>query len=545
GLVFTNWTAVGIDLADPSLREFQFTMPSSDVTLTANYEKAYAYLTIDGVSRQVAIGETVPVTAAASRGGLVFTNWTVVGIDLADPSLRELRFTMPSRDVTLTANYAKNYFYLTIDGVSRQVSAGEPIEVTAALSRGELEFIDWTAVGIDLPDPSLSTLKFAMPAQNVTLVTNYGSSQTYESSQTYRVTIVDARRHEQRLFTAGDSVTMTASSKDGLEFVNWTAVGIDLSAPSLPTVKFMMPAHDVTLIANYSALPYLVIDLSGGPKANSYPIRYSATPPDLTSDTCRTTELWLRHIPKGTFIMGSPNSEMGRGSEEKQHNVTLTQDYYIGVFECTQRQWELVMGTNPSYFSVPAYYATRPVECVSYSMLRGSSTTGGNGWPTYGHAVDAGTFFGKVQDKTSMAFDLPTETQWEYACRAGTATALNSGKNLTNKDTCPNMGEVGRYKSNSRKEPKGTSKVGSYKPNAWGLYDMHGNVDEWCLDWYADQYSDSAWQDPQGPPMGERRVSRGGNLSFVASFCRSASRAFFLPDKARPFTGFRVTCVCE
>ena len=247
---------------------------------------------------------------------------------------------------------------------------------------------------------------------------------------------------------------------------------------------------------------YAVVDLSGGPNATSYPVRYTNIAPDLKDDTCRTTELWLRRIPAGTFTMGSPEDEVVHQKNETQHEVTLTRDYYIGVFECTQRQWELVMGTNPSYFNNVDYYATRPVEQVTYDMIRGMGVQAGLGWPTYGHIVDAGSFMCKLQEKTGLVFDLPTEAQWEYACRAGTTTALNSGKNLRSTGNDANMGLVGRYSTNggsgySQNCPpsKGTAKVGSYLPNAWGLYDMHGNVKEWCLDWY-DIYDEGAVAKP-------------------------------------------------
>ena len=112
---------------------------------------------------------------------------------------------------------------------------------------------------------------------------------------------------------------------------------------------------------------YVVVDLSSGPDSDHYPVRGTDTPPDLNDDTCRTTELWLRRIPAGKFMMGSPSNEYGRGSAsiEPQHEVTLTQDFYLGVFECTQKQWELVMGTKPSYFNNAECYTTRPVEKVS------------------------------------------------------------------------------------------------------------------------------------------------------------------------------------
>ena len=287
---------------------------------------------------------------------------------------------------------------------------------------------------------------------------------------------------------------------------------------------------------------YLVVDLSGGPEAESYPVRFSTIGPNLADDACRTTELWLRRIPRGTFTMGSPKDELGRGADETQHQVTLT-PCYIGVFEMTQKQYELVMGSNPSKYQGD----TRPVEQVSYDDLRGTSAEGGAGWPAKGHAVDATSFFGVLRAKTGLEFDLPTEAQWEYACRAGTTTALNSGKNLTATDECPNLAEVGRYYYN-RNDGKGGygehTKVGCYLPNAWGLYDMHGNVWEWCLDRWGD-YSTDAVTDPAGADSGSTRVVRGGSWNNVAQDCRSASRSssVYGPSYRNSLIGFRLVCL--
>ena len=271
----------------------------------------------------------------------------------------------------------------------------------------------------------------------------------------------------------------------------------------------------------------------------------SSVGPDLSSDTCRTTELWLRRIPKGTFVMGSPKGEVGRNVcyGEPQHQVTLTQDCYIGVFEMTQRQYELIYGSNPSKYKGDC----RPVERISYDDIRGTGSTQGAGWPRYGHAVDEGSFLGRLRAKTGLLFDLPTEAQWEYACRAGTTTALNTGKNLTSIEQDSAMDEAGRYASN-RSDGKGGysqhTKVGSYLPNAWGLYDMHGNVYEWCLDWY-DDYPSGAVTDPVGRQRGSGRVLRGGYWrDSGARDCRSAYRTFLnYPSYAYYGNGFRVVCL--
>ena len=275
---------------------------------------------------------------------------------------------------------------------------------------------------------------------------------------------------------------------------------------------------------------YLVVDLNTGA------ITTSSAGPDLSDDTCRTTELWLRRIQKGTFTMGSPDTEVGRFSSETQHQVTLTEDFYIGVFPITQKQFFLVYGSNPSNYQGD----TRPVEKINYGILRGESK--GAGWP-FSNEVDEDSFLGKLRAKTGRDFDLPTEAQWEYACRAGTTTALNTGKNLTWPSQDSAMDEAGRYLSNQKDGRGGYSehtKVGSYLPNAWGLYDMHGNVRECCLDWYQKDLGNSAVTDPKGPATGTERSDRGGSFFFYAQHCRSATRNKLSPLGSSPFLGGRV-----
>ena len=280
---------------------------------------------------------------------------------------------------------------------------------------------------------------------------------------------------------------------------------------------FNSTAFSVKISALTGGSPYLVVDLSGGADAHSYPVSYlNQIPSGGWTEEYKTTKMVLRLLPPGTFTMGSPSDERGRDSDENLHQVTLTKPFYVGVFEVTQKQWELVMGENPSWYKDDK----KPVHNVKYNEIRGS--VNGAGWPAH-NQVDADTFMGRLRSKANMLFDLPTEAQWEYACRAGAGTAWNNGTTTTNSYSDGNLNKLGSYSKNSDGMP---TYVGSFLPNAWGLYDMHGNAREWCLDWYGDYQSDLVI-DPVGAKenkSGYDRVSRGGSYGDSAGSCRSATR---------------------
>ena len=280
---------------------------------------------------------------------------------------------------------------------------------------------------------------------------------------------------------------------------------------------------------------YLVVDMSGGRSAARWPVSYlDEVPSGGWTDEYKTEKLVLRYIPAGSFIMGGRATDYPGAVNTNLHMVTLTKPFYIGVFECTQRQWELVMGNRPSFFTNETCWATRPVDQVSYLDIRGSVF--GREWPKH-MMVDDGSFLGVVRAKTgNLLFDLPTDAQWEYACRAGTTTALNSGKNLTGEMDCENMNEVARYRFNSNndnltQDEKAnctvqycSAKVGSYIPNGWGLFDMHGNLWEHCIDRALALAVGSI--DPTGgnDTALTKRVIRGGGYNEDAWRCRSAFR---------------------
>ena len=299
-------------------------------------------------------------------------------------------------------------------------------------------------------------------------------------------------------------------------------------------VTWSTEAEDVTIISTNVAVTVAlitpgsseseddlcyVVDLSGGPTAESYPVStMRASPTTVWSDEYKTTKLVLRRVEAGDV----PTHDGCR----------ITKPFYIGVFEVTAAQWDLVMSSSAN----PTATDKLAMGGVSYNRIRGDSL--GAGWPS-SSAVDATSFLGKLRSKTGLSFDLPTEAQWEYACRAGTTSQYNNGGNSE-----ADLRTLGRYSGN-RSDGRGgysdVTTVGSYAPNAWGLYDMHGNVCEWCLDWYA--YGGTlSGPDPKGAVSGSSRVLRGGGCSNDAGLCTSSYCSYFDPSLGYNYNGFRLAC---
>lgn len=281
-------------------------------------------------------------------------------------------------------------------------------------------------------------------------------------------------------------------------------------------------AEAVDVRVSYLLAPYCVIDLSGGVNAACYPrAGLSDVPLGGWTDEYKTTKLVLRRIVAGTFIMGSDQTDVRR-------RVTLTKPFYMGVFEVTQKQWELVMGSWPG--SSPSSSSGRgdayPAYSVSYNDIRGPSS--GARWPA-SSAVDTSSFLGRLCAKTGLNFDLPTEAQWEYACRAGTTTTYYWGDAMD--------GSYAWYWNNSSSK---AHPVGTKKPNAWGLYDMSGNEREWCRDWYGTL---AYGADPVGSASGSDRVLRGGYWRSDSGYCTSSYRYYFGPSGRYHDFGFRLVRV--
>ena len=222
------------------------------------------------------------------------------------------------------------------------------------------------------------------------------------------------------------------------------------------------------------------------------------------------------YIRPGRFMMGSPSNEPGRDDDEKQHQVTLTRGFYMGATEVTQGQWRKIMGSNPSHFKNCGDDC--PVESVSWN--------------------DAKDFIGRLNKREGTdKYRLPTEAEWEYAARAGTTTRYGWG---SSDPVCePGRKNGARFDDNRKCDDIGPAAVGTYLSNSWGLYDMHGNVWEWCQDRYGNYPSGMA-TDPEGPRSGSHRVIRGGSWSNSARICRSANRNRDNPGFRDHDVGFRL-----
>ena len=321
---------------------------------------------------------------------------------------------------------------------------------------------------------------------------------------------------------------------------------------------------------------YMVVDVSSAAQPDTqtyYPSAEFLPGGLLSNQNYRTTKLVMRKIMAKDveWTMGSTTLETQRNAtREATHQVTLTNNYYIGVFPVTQTQWDLIQPSRsaPSYYNNAADRAMRPVEQVCYNEIRNAanSTTANTAydWPA---DPNPSSFLGKLRTKTGIDFDLPSEAQWEFAARAGNGdTKWGDGSGILNSDADANLDKLGRYQRNggqvlsgsSYANPaqscgatNGTAIVGSYAPNDWGLYDTAGNVWEWCLDWYADDITAHGGKvniDPATPAntvsgaSGANRVSRGGSWFYAAGICRPAFRSRDPPSNRLSYTGFRVLC---
>ena len=348
---------------------------------------------------------------------------------------------------------------------------------------------------------------------------------------------------------------VTAADKDGNDWY-WITWHPDLSWPDHKITGNGARAV-VTAWALDNTPDYMVVDIAAAAQQGDvwyYP-GVEWLPGGILGNTdYRMNKIVMRKIMAKDvrWTMGSVGEDGRESAKEATHTVMLTNNYYIGVFEVTQTQWAQLMGTYPAYFTDVSMRAMRPVEFVSYNQIRrgkDKSTISNGEWPD---DPASASFLGVLRDKTGIDFDLPSEAQWEFACRAGNGEGLwGDGSAYVNKTTDQNC--PGRTRANiadpnvtspgaAGTTNQSTTVCGSYAPNSWGIYDMHGNVWEWCLDVKSDDISSLTGR--VNVTIGDltQRVRRGGAWVNYPYLGRSAVRYYSVPASTDNAIGFRLAC---
>jgi len=282
---------------------------------------------------------------------------------------------------------------------------------------------------------------------------------------------------------------------------------------------------------------YMALSLVS-PRTAMYYTSAEAVPDGVQDAKYKTEYLLMRRIPAANVVwrMGAPATELRdsniSAASETPHQVSLSKDYYIGVYPITKQQYRYMMAHDPSTYPVGAE-RFKPITSMSYNGLRGTTYS----WPSDGHSVATTSVLGKLQALTGFTtMDLPTDAQWEFACRAGTGSALYDGHELENAGTSTYVNQLAVYQGHGNT----LAVVGTCQPNGWGLYDMYGNIWEYCLDWYQENLT--GVDANTGPSTGSNRIRRGACYSNTAGYCRSAMRLAIGADNIGDTLGFRVAC---
>ncbi|KPA18742.1 serine/threonine protein kinase [Candidatus Magnetomorum sp. HK-1] len=357
---------------------------------------------------------------------------------------------------------------------------------------------------------SRTTLKTsASQERNITINDVSGTVMVTGFSNILTSTTLNSSHNGVILVSGNTTLSLpSASSNTGIQY---TIKKIDTSSSTVTISGTIDGESDPQLTEQHS---YITIISNGN--AWYKVAEYVSAETNTENQTYISNSLGMtfRLIPAGTFVMGSPSDELGRNSDETQYTVTISESFYIQTTEVTQGQWKAVMGNNPSDFDSCGLNC--PVEYVSWE--------------------DAEDFIITLNAMGEGSYTFPTEAQWEYAARAGSNKAFANG-GISDTTTDSNLDVMGWYGSNSGSTPHA---VAQKQPNAWGLYDMHGNVYEWCQDWYG-TYSDISVTDPGGPSSGSTRVLRGGGWYYDAQYCRSAERGSASPGYRGCSIGLRLS----
>ena len=570
--------------------EAQFNMPARDIEMQANAKlKTYSIsCNLNGGDVAAPNRTSYNITSEnitlvnPAKTGFTFDGWT--GSNGNTPQTEVTISTGSTGNKTYTANYSViNYsiqYYLNGGDVTGNPESYDVTTEDIVLinpTKDEFRFVGWTGSNGNEPQTTVTieqgstgdkvySANYVQATNIITYILNGGTNYP---------------ENPHGFNSASATFTIYPASKLGHVFTGWT--GSNGNEPQMSVTIESGSVGDKTYIAHFEEVPYTISYLlNGGANNPLNPTGYAVYTPTFTlyeptrqgyaftgwtEDTatfpmlltevpigstgnkvftahwieCETfylpggVPLVMHKIPNGTFTMGSPEGEIGRTyddyaeRESPQHQVTISNDFYMGKFVVTQEQYEAVMGINPSSFTAYADSPSRPVECVSW-----------------GNAKDfcaSLTIYLSSSIPSGYVFNLPTEAQWEYACRAGTVSSLNNGTEITGETgECGNLNVVAWYLSISGSQ---THAVGQKQPNAWGLYDMHGNVWEWCLDHYAKTYYATCGDcsDPVGPNTGSNYVYRGGCWNSNPRFCRSAVRNSYNPSAMDNRIGFRLVLV--
>ena len=402
------------------------------------------------------------------------------------------------------------------------------------MKRQLMAFVAACAAGVAFADPNDPQVSLVSAAQNESRVLKVSYTLDEPAIVTFDVKTNGVSIGAANLKLASGDVHRVVEA--GAHTLFWPAYEAWPEHTSARDGQFSVT---VTAWATNSPPDYMVVKLVGDDKgARTFYTVPEQLPGEggVTNDLYKTDYLVMRRIPAAgkTFRMGSPASEPARQSNEILHYVSLTNDFYMSVFELTQGQFMNVIGSAPTTYSSYSYEPTHPVDWIVYNSFRGSSAL----WPSDGHDVDPSKNLYTFRTELNLpTLDLPTEAEWEFACRAGTLTGRYNGTEYS--ASVADIAWVGA----DRTQPHA---VGLLEPNGYGLYDMYGNVDEYCLDYYAADYATegSTVIAPQGPSSGSDRVIRGTGSwwSSNGSQARSAFRQNYTAAGPWMCVGYRLVC---